>query len=129
VVRVEASAYALDLDLSDYFELPAGKTPITAKIPVALKQRLEGIVRFWQAKAIAKGMPKDKVKARINFTYVVERLLLVGADNVWAKAGASIGLNGMPESDADWKRLEEAILADAIEPVKEDAEEPSEDAE
>jgi hypothetical protein len=100
----------------DYFELPERRVPLNFRVPETLKLHLQAVVRLWKLMAKARGKDAAFLKS-IDMTHVCERLLKVGVDGVWAKAGEMAGLQGMPTSEDDWDALERAILKAA----KEDA--------
>lgn len=75
------------------------------RLPVSLKANLKAIVKLWQAMAEAQGHDPSN----IDMTFVCERLLRIGADGVWAQAGTSAGISGMPKTDDEWDRLVASI--------------------
>lgn len=108
------SAFAVDWDsVSNYFELPEKRVALSARVPESLKGQLSAIVRLWRIRAVARGMTTQEAEGSIDMTYVIERLLKVGVEGVWAQEGAAIGLTGMPSDDAEWGALERSILKDA----------------
>ena len=91
---------------SDYWKAPPEKrVAVNARLPRSLKLHLEGVQQLWRVMAELEG----KDSSTITVTYVIERLLSVGVDGVWAQAGHLAGLQGMPRNPEEWERLRKAL--------------------
>lgn len=94
--------------MSDYWQTPPQKREtLTVRIPKDLKAHLEGVIELWRALAVIDGSDPEQV----NLTYVVERLLRVGVDGVWAQVGEPAGLSGMPRNKEEWELLKASMEA------------------
>lgn len=93
--------------MADYYRPPSKKVMVHLRMPEDLRDHLDGIVDLWRAMAVAQGHDPDD----IDRTHVVERLLRVGVDGVWAQAGAAAGLKGMPTTKEEMERLKASIVA------------------
>lgn len=97
--------------MSDYWKTPPQKrVSLTVRIPRDVKLHLEGVQELWRVLAQLDGSDPDSV----NMTYVVERLLSVGIDGVWAQVGQLAGLDGMPRNPEEWDRLKKALAKKAV---------------
>lgn len=102
-------------DRSQYWQTPPQKrVTLTVRVPEDVKEHLEGVIQLWRI--LAKLNHSDP--EQVTLTYVVERMLRVGVDGVWAQAGAQAGLDGMPRTPEEWQALEAALLKKRGRPEK-----------
>lgn len=88
--------------MSDYWQAPPQKrVSLTVRVPKDLKLHLEAVQELWRVLAALDNTDPESV----NMTYVVERLLRVGVDGVWAQVGHGAGLSGMPRNPEEWEQL------------------------
>lgn len=92
---------------TDYWKTPPQKrVTLTVRIPEDVKLHLDAVIQLWKVMAQLNHSDPEQV----TLTYVVERLLRVGVDGVWAQAGAQAGLDGMPRTPEEWEQLKAALL-------------------
>lgn len=72
---------------------------VAAYVPEAMKARLDSLQRLW---TFIERLEDPKV-SEWSESDVVGRLVAAGIDNAWAEFG------GEPKSEADWKRVEDAL--------------------
>jgi hypothetical protein len=91
---------------SDYWKAPPERrVAVNARLPRSLKLHLDAVQQLWRTMAELDGSDPDTVTT----TYVIERLLTVGVDGVWAQVGQLAGLQGMPRNPEEWERLRKAL--------------------
>lgn len=92
---------------SEYWQTPPQKrVTLTVRIPKDVKEHLDGVIELWRILAQLDHADPDSV----SLTYVVERMLRVGVDGVWAQVGHQAGLDGMPRTPEEWERLKTALM-------------------
>lgn len=99
-------AEVIDMGIYNPKEKPEPMVPINFRVPKSVADLIEGVVRLHRMYASARG---DE-HGHINASYIVRRLLRAGGESAFAEFG------GMPEDDAGWARLEEAIVRNVAEP-------------
>lgn len=88
-------AINLSYDLAAYYEPPDPKVQLTARIRRSTRNMLDGVVRLWKERA---RLDSDDPE-HVDLTFVVERLLRVGAEGAFSEHG------GMPETEEQWAAL------------------------
>lgn len=91
---------ALDMALYNPLDKEEPMTSLTFRVPKALIDEMDAVVRLWRIYATHRG---DEVRG-IDRSYVMRRMLRAGRDQAFAEFG------GMPEDEAGWERLEAAIV-------------------
>lgn len=92
--------------MSEYWKAPPERrVAVNARLPRSLKLHLDAVQQLWRTIAELEGNDP----AAVTTTYVIERLLSVGVDGVWAQVGQLAGLNGMPRTPEEWERLRKAL--------------------
>lgn len=92
-----------------YYDAPEGPTSqLNLRIEPSLRGGLEALARFWRAIARAQGRPVEAVEA-ITVSHVAKRLLTVGLDGAFAEGLSDAGLEALPQTDAEWRRLEQSL--------------------
>lgn len=94
-----ATLFRDDMPPLEYKKAPESKTPLSLRVPVSLKKKVEVLVRVWKAQAIAR---KDD-PTNIDITHVCTEVLQD------AVAGAFDLLGGYPVDEAAIEKLEQAI--------------------
>ena len=94
-----------DEPVADYFEVPEKKEQITSRFSVSGLRAARALVTLWKIKAEIAGADPDD----ITLSYVLDRLVKVGADGAWAQALAAAGLQAVPDTQDEWGRLKASL--------------------
>lgn len=95
-----SAALALEMPLYDPNEKRENMVAITFRVPRELIEDMDAVVRLHKTYAIARGDDPT----RIDRSSVMRKILRSGKDQAFAEFG------GAPESEADWAKLEAAVL-------------------
>jgi hypothetical protein len=78
------------------------RVSLGVRVPTSTRTALEAVIRLWRTYARARNDETDQ----IDLSYAIRRLLRTGTEAAFRE----FGIQGVPQSEADWTEVERAIL-------------------